>query len=96
MRRFKGFLRILLIVVSTTLWWYELIPAVQQVAAKAAPGFEYSWGFLFSFYGFGAVAIFGTASIGALLFLWMIATRLADWACGASGGVVIGTKKHSG
>lgn len=79
MNHVKAFVRMLLIVVSTALWWYELIPAVQQVAAKSVPGFEYSWEFLFSFYGFGAVAIFGTTVVGALLFLWMMAVRLAHW-----------------
>jgi hypothetical protein len=79
MKHINAFVRVLLVTVVAAFWWFEFIPVISQVARRVAPGLTYTWEFLFSFNGFSAVAIFGTASVGVLLFLVQLASRLADW-----------------
>ncbi len=79
MKHINAFVRMLLVTAAAALWWFEFVPVVLQVARNVAPGLDYTWEFLLSFNGFAAVAIFGTTSVGILLFLIQMASRLADW-----------------
>lgn len=79
MKHINAFVRMLLVTAAAALWWFEFVPAVLQVARKVAPGLDYTWEFLFSFNGFASVVIFGTTSVGVLLFFFQMALRLADW-----------------
>jgi hypothetical protein len=79
MKHINAFVRVLLVTVAATFWWFEFVPVVLQVARKVAPGLDYTLEFLFSFNGFSAIAIFGTTAVGVLLFLLQLASRLADW-----------------
>ena len=81
MKHANAFVRMVLIVLSVALGWFELIPAMRQVAEKLIPGFDYSREFWFSLYGFPTVLIFGIALIGGLVFFFQMALRLADWIC---------------
>ena len=79
MKHINAFVRMLLVTAAAALWWYEFVPVVLQVARKASHGLDYTWEFLISFNGFAVVAIFGTTSVGVLLFLIQMASWLADW-----------------
>lgn len=81
MKCLRDFVRMLLIAISTAFSWFSLIPAVQQVAEKLIPGFNYSWEFFFSINGIAAALVLGIPMISGLVLLFQMALRLADWVC---------------
>lgn len=81
MKHINAFVRMLLVTAAAAFWWFEFVPVVLQFARKIFPGLECTWEFLISFNGFAVVAIFGTTSVGVLLFLMQMVSRIADWVC---------------